>query len=111
MIVKIKNDKIDTSGIILGKNYKIISLSIVDNSKSMFRIISEDGTPALYDVNLFEIIDNKIDDGYFAYLRAGGLWEICPSEISSEDFWIKFFNGDPNSEKCYHKVISCYSIY
>lgn len=110
MIVKLRKDANDVAGIFKNRFYKIISLSVVDNLNSMFRIISDDGTPALYNAKLFNIIDNKLDSGFSAYLREDGAWEICPSEISSENFWIEFFDGDSNAVKCYYEIIRIYSI-
>lgn len=107
MIVKfIAKDKRSTA-LSLECSYKVLSVEYVLKSNVCFeikyRILNNEGIPALYDLNIFEIIDSSIDSDFIYKSYSNGNYKLIPKLISYFSFWEDFFNGDEEAEEKFLK--------
>jgi hypothetical protein len=104
MKIQIKEDVVSKKGLRKGQVYNVISISINQNQKKfLYRIIDSEGTPALYENHLFDIIDNKLDsDWIISFNEEFNVINIMPSSISYKGFWEDYFNDEDDAVKIFN---------
>ncbi|WP_129367288.1 hypothetical protein [Lutibacter sp. HS1-25] len=82
--------------LIHSKHYTVISMEFISHINkplSIFmRIVSEDGIPALYNKNIFKIINSKIGNDYVYKENSEESFELVPEIMSYKGFWDNFFD-------------------
>lgn len=79
--------------------------SVIGIDDEFFRVIDENGDPALYPKELFTVIDPTIPDTWCKrYSKYGGYY-IDPPEFSGNEFYDDFFEGVENSIMSFKKFI------
>ena len=75
-----------------------------ENRPKMVLIVSEDDkTPALFELQFFDIIDARIPEEWcFKEASYGSHW-LDPHEFSG-DFWDRFHDGDEQAESIFEEV-------
>lgn len=104
MKIQFKEDVFSKKGLKKGQVYNVISISINQNQKKfLYRIIDSEGTPALYENHLFDIIDNKLDsDWIISFNEEFNVINIMPASISYKGFWEDYFNDEDNAVKIFN---------
>jgi hypothetical protein len=97
MTVKLKTDS-KTTDLLKSKNYLVINLEFLHSKKILpiiyIRVVTEKGIPALFDKNLFNIVDNEIGRDYVFSEHNENSIELIPKNMSYKNFWNDFFNLD-----------------
>lgn len=106
MIVKLKPNK-KANDLILNKNYSVISIEFLSSKNKItsmyFRILCEKGIPAMYDKNLFIIIDDSIGADYVFKENNIESFDLVPRIMSYKGFWDDFFNLDNDAINIFKK--------
>lgn len=95
-----------------GRIYLVIEVIIGCNNSVRYRIIDDDGCPAIYNSDSFEIISNSVS-GFG--LRMGEMSTVLSHKLildsslnaeHMEGFWGLFFDDDPQAAELLEDVIA-----
>ena len=117
MIVKLLDsiDAIDTEvdkNLIRDKNYIVLGITFLERrifngieSKETYLTILRaiDQYPCMFNIKNFEIIDQKIPEGWVFYQFLNGAYSLKPKEFTG-DFWDNFHDSEPEAEKTFELV-------
>lgn len=78
-----------------GVEYHVASIEIYEDN-SRYRIYSEEKSPVLFDVDLFEIVSHHIPSIWQVhYDKDGRYFDFCPAGWAVDDFWVRYFDANP----------------
>lgn len=88
-----KQETQKSNGLTVGKEYTVLAIGISSKNGISFRLVHDDGqTPALFDIQQFQIVSPQIPRNWTIHLdRYGGL-DICPTTWARLGFWEDFFD-------------------
>ena len=94
----------------VGKMYIVITITIRPDEKhpSITVRSDDDGTPCVFSLDFFEVVDPKIPKNWGWYeLNSGfkGYYRLQPTDFHGE-FWDSYHDGDEESDKLFEKIYS-----
>lgn len=107
MIIRGKHN-IDTY-ITKNKEYEVVSIYIghVSNAIVTVRVLDDYGSPAIFKLENFEVIDGNIDVKW-KFRSEGSGYSIEPEAIMYDGFWEDFFNDESDAVSTFLSVL-CFS--
>jgi hypothetical protein len=112
MIVKHVTQEPNKTGrtLILGKEYVVLSVDYYGREKTGldYRILDEQGTPALYSYRLFEVVDPALPPEWQVSIYDGELFLIEPKAFftsTRNGFWEDYYEGDSARQMEAYKVV------
>lgn len=104
MKVKLLNEP-PNSWLKYGVEYHVVSIEIFTD-ESCFRIFTEEKSPALFDVKLFEIVSDHIPSNWrIHYDLEGQYFHLCPKSWAVDDFWVRYFDAEPFEVEEFNKAM------
>lgn len=78
-----------------GQSYVVLAVECQVHPMVCYRIEGGDSrTPALFEVDLFEIVDPSISPSWVATHSLGGALKLQPVDWGCPGFWERFFDGE-----------------
>lgn len=77
----------------IGEEYDVLSIEI-DQGGAKFRILTPDGTPALFDAVMFVTTQGAIPTNWAVRVGEGGVIDFGPGPWIEPGFWERYFDGD-----------------
>lgn len=111
MIVKYtKLNQKDKGSLVVGKMYIVIAISIRPDEKypSVTVRREDDGTPCVFNLELFDVVDPKVSQNWGWYeLNSGvkGYYRLQPIEFHG-DFWDNYHDGNEKADKLFEEIYS-----
>ena len=95
----------ENTNLVINKDYIVHQITFNPSSHSPQSVIldEDDNYPVLFNLGLFEIIDNRIPEGWIFKYYSSGYIHLSPQEFAG-DFWEKFHDGDPEAEAVFEQV-------
>ena len=89
----------------LGKNYLVFGIWFRAENKLTMVSIERDSdlTPVLVELQYFDIVDNRISDGWLIESYSDYGYTVKPQEFKG-DFWDFYHDADPSAEAIYAQV-------
>ena len=88
-----------------GVAYTVLAIEASGRGHQEYRVAAEiQGTPALFDARLFEIVDGRLPPNWMA-TADGERLEFQPAAWAGAGFWERFFDGDPDASRAYHEEV------
>ena len=94
MIVRANAQANQSRHITPGRDYIVISLN-----HGSYRVIDDDGVPALYSKSMFETVDSSIPDDWVWERYTEDEYYAHPPELSSKGFFEDWFDGKPTARQ------------
>jgi Immunity protein 40 len=86
------------SWLTIGASYYVLEICR-SNDCIKYRLVGDSSlTPALHEAEKFEIVSNRIPDGWVFQLYGRADWAIGPKAWSAIGFWESFFDQDETAE-------------
>lgn len=107
MFVQLRIDSLRIYGLSYDVSYQVLAIefhSISENPDAFtvnFRILSDHGTPGLFNSRVFNIIEASMPSDFIFRTDLSGNIEIGPSSINFQGFWESFFNDDESSRRLF----------
>lgn len=96
--MKAKCTKVSRKGdgwLTVGNSYVVIGI-LGRDCEILYRVNSDNGTPAFHDADLFELVSHQIF-GEWLFLKHSEIeWELIPA-VFAGSFWESYFDGDQGS--------------
>ncbi len=111
MKVQLKQDLSDVQGLASGHLkrggvYTVLEILMSETEASSYRLITaanEDS--ALFDVSLFEIVDNTISAHWKVYSLGENGFEMTLEQWSVPGFWEAFYDLDPDAKVAFEEGV------
>ncbi len=88
----------NSSWLTVGKTYHVLSVNMDHGSPVKFQVISDDGqTPVYHNANQFEVVSNKIPEGWVIDFVSKSYLRLSPKAWSKPGFWEEYFDGEPEA--------------
>lgn len=88
-----------------GVSYTVLAIEASGRGRHEYRIAAEiQGTPALFDARLFEVVDGRLPSNWIATAQGEHL-EFQPAAWTTTGFWEGFFDGNADASRIYHEEI------
>ncbi|HZZ15273.1 MAG TPA: hypothetical protein VFE08_04855 [Candidatus Sulfotelmatobacter sp.] len=89
----------DTSGwLTVGRTYDVLEVLFVGGSGWLLRLIGDGGNGvALFQLDLFEIMDARVPPNWIATWGSDGGFRLCPERWSHSSFWERFYDREPEA--------------
>lgn len=107
MKVQLNKESLGINGLSMEVIYRVLAIEFHSVSEPPntftinFRILSDHGTPGLFNSQSIEILDPTIDPDFTFRKGTSGNMELGPSVINFQGYWESFFNGDPTSRELF----------
>lgn len=88
-----------------GEDYTVLAIESLSTGEVGYRIATEQGTPALFETNLFAVTDPQVNGDWEVRYCETGTFELVPERWSVPGFWEDFFNGTPDAVSRYQEVL------
>jgi hypothetical protein len=88
-------------GVTLHEEYDVLEMRVTPGRGATFRILTDDGMPALYDAAMFVATAAAIPRHWVMSVREGGLVKLGPAPWLEPGFWERYFDGDPDAIAAY----------
>lgn len=88
---------LDHPGVNLDEQYDILSILLEPGRGAKFRVLTADGTPALFDAAMFVATAAAIPRNWVMSVREGGVVSFGPESWLQPGFWERYFDGDPDA--------------
>jgi hypothetical protein len=83
-----------------GQQYDVLGVEVT-GGKVYFRVESDQGTPALFESELFELVDGAIPSSWIAVAGTRGGFSLDAKAWARQGFWEAFFDREPEAMKLY----------
>ena len=80
----------------IGGIYHILSIEI-DRGQTKLRLVGEEPTPALFEVEMFELVSSVIPPTWVISSPAPGCLSLEPASWARVGFWEEYFDGEPEA--------------
>lgn len=88
------------------KEYLVIGVNYnVQGNLEVSVEIDSDGTPCLFPLTSFDLVDPSLPEEYSFYFYEYGFASLQPIEFKG-DFWDRYHDGDPEAEKLFEQVMT-----
>lgn len=88
------------SSITIDKIYPVVEIFSIKDMKISIRIHDDTGTPSLWDIQMFETVDEKIPSNWFCQISNGKII-LGPQFVFFNNFWDDFFDGQYEARQAY----------
>lgn len=92
----------------LGENYIVLGINFRPNSGMYPHSVTiqsdSDGTPGLWELSFFDVIDPRLPNGWAFFDLGGGYYSLEPEEFFG-DFWDCFHDGDESAERVFTQAV------
>ena len=85
--------------------YTVLAIEHLPERVTAYRIVTRQGTPALFQASLFDITDPRVDRTWVAQCTDLGDTDLVPGPWNFPGFWESFFNGQPEAVALYQEVL------
>jgi hypothetical protein len=86
------------------KEYAVLAIDVLPDKRVLFRIESEgDGTPALFDSEMFVTTLCQIPSNWCARVDEGGSLQFAPETWMRASFWDDFFDRKQEAVEVYQQ--------
>jgi len=94
----------------VGGTYHVLSVWI-EPGQTKLRLIGEEPTPALFEVEMFEVVSSIIPVTWVIASPKAGCLSLAPSAWNTAGFWENFFEREPEAVACFEKqrarIVAC----
>ncbi|HEX9695412.1 MAG TPA: hypothetical protein VGB64_03755 [Actinomycetota bacterium] len=88
----------------LDHEYPVLAIDVLPDKRVLFRIESaDDGTPALFDAEMFVTTSTEIPGNWRARVEEGGSLQLAPEPWLRLGFWDDFFDRKPEALETYER--------
>lgn len=95
----------DSAWLRVGREYSVLAISVF-GGRILLRIASDDaGVPALFQAEMFEVIDARLPSSWRAILDQSGGLDIGPAAWLRAGFWEDYFNNAPEAVAAYEREV------
>jgi hypothetical protein len=92
---------LDHPGIRLHDEYPVLAIQAQPGRAPEIRILTDDGTPALFDARMFATTESSIPANWIARVREGGVVDLAPESWLELGFWERYFDRDPAAVRAF----------
>ena len=92
-----REEVLEHPGVRLDHEYEVLSILVEPGRGAKFRILTADGTPALFDAAMFVTTEAEIPRNWVVRAREGGVVDFAPAAWLESGFWERFFDRDPTA--------------
>jgi hypothetical protein len=86
--------------------YVVLSIESIAGDTMAYRIVSEDNhTPALFEISLFDVVDNRIPPSWIVVPVEGTMLHFMPAGWAESGFWEALFDGDPAATEAFGEQV------
>jgi len=86
----------------IGGIYHVLSVWL-EYGQTRLRMIGEEPTPALFELEMFEVVSSTIPITWVIVSPTAGCLSLAPSAWNSPGFWEAFFDRDPEAVSCFEE--------
>jgi hypothetical protein len=86
----------------VGGIYHVLRVQI-EPSRTMFHLVGEERTPALFQPELFEVVSARLPETWVAASSRPGFLDLAPLSWTVPGFWESFYDGDPDAIACFNE--------
>lgn len=86
--------------------YVVLAIEVDLRKGVFYRIASRQGTPALFEAELFTVTDPRVDGSWVVRYNDAGDIGLTPEAWSAPGFWEDYFNQDPVALERFRAVLS-----
>lgn len=91
--------------IAVGACYEVFSIEISTDGRARFRIVGNEwDTPALWNSEMFDIVDGAMPDSWTA-VGANGSFSLGPAAVAEPGFWERYFDREPEAVAIYRREL------
>lgn len=84
----------------VGETYEVLSI-VCEEGKNKLRLIGDEPVPALFELEMFEVVSSDISRTWVATSPRPGCLVIGPEPWAQAGFWEAFFDQEPNAVACF----------
>lgn len=99
---KLKPLELSFATVQIGKIYHVVEIQ-----NDYFRIVDDKYQPILFPMDIFNVIENHIDNNWVFSLSDGNQFNIVPLELSGQYFFEDYFDGVLECEKIWLNYLKC----
>lgn len=93
----------DSAWLRVGREYTVLAISAF-GGRVLLRIASDEaGVPALFQAEMFEVVDSRLPSSWRATLEQSGGLDIGPDAWLQAGFWEDYFNDAPEAVAIYER--------
>lgn len=93
-----QEEVLEHTGVRLLEEYVVISIIVEPTRGAKLRIVTADGTPALFDARMFATTtDQQIPRNWVVRVSEGGVLELSPDAWLEAGFWERYFDHDASA--------------
>ena len=81
----------------IGHEYIVLEILAVPDRRVTLRVLGEDNSVALWDAEMFEVVDGTIPPNWVASVGPSGDLSLAPRRWLAGGFWEAFFDHDPDA--------------
>lgn len=86
----------------IGGIYHVLRIQIEPN-RTMFQLVGEEPTPALFQPDLFEVISSRVPESWVIVSAKHGFLELTPLSWTAPGFWEAFYDREPEAVACFEE--------
>jgi hypothetical protein len=86
----------------VGNVYHVLSISI-SPSQTRLCLIGDEPTPALFELDMFEIVSSTIPSVWVITSPKSGWFSLAPEPWSRPGFWEEFYDREPEAMACFEE--------
>jgi hypothetical protein len=86
----------------IGSVYSVLGIWI-ERGAARFRILGEEPVPALFEIELFEIVDQSLPRSWVVTSPAPETLSFGPASWARPGFWTDFFDGDRQAVRVFEE--------
>ena len=88
-------------GVRLHQEYPVLTVQSSPSRGAEVRILTDDGTPALFDASMFATTESAITSNWIARVREGGVVDMAPPAWLEAGFWERYFDRDSTAVQAF----------
>jgi hypothetical protein len=94
-----RSSRLDVGGV-----YHVLCIWSQQGQVSLRVVGKEPETPALYRLEMFEVVSSKVPAVWEAFAPRPDCLSISPPEWNQTGFWEDFFDRDPVAAECFERI-------
>ena len=94
-----------SSWVSVGHVYHVLEV-LASPERTRIRIVGDSKTPALYHLEMFELVSGVIPAVWTVSSLRVGHFCICPKSWSADGFWEAYFDGNPEAGDAFQEGLN-----
>jgi hypothetical protein len=90
-----REEVLEHPGVRLHEEYSVLSIIVEPSRGAKLRIMTSDGTPALFDAAMFATSNGHLPSNWVVHVSENGVLELGPASWLKPGFWERYFDKDP----------------